>query len=244
MSSTRLPGKVLMPLLGMPLIVFMVQRVRRATSIDRIVVATSTDASDDPLAAELAHHSIDCFRGSLDDVLDRFYQLSVATQASSIVRLTGDCPLVDWDLIDAVARPVREGACDYAALGEPFTYPNGLDVEALSLQALADAWRSASLASEREHVTPFVRKHPERFRLARVTGIADLSALRWTVDYPDDLEYVRSLVAAVGAKEPAGFDRFDLYRVIESNSALREPARHPRNEGYAKSLASDRSTGR
>jgi spore coat polysaccharide biosynthesis protein SpsF (cytidylyltransferase family) len=240
MSSARLPGKVVMPLLGMPLIVFMVQRVRRATCVDHVVVATSTDVRDDPLAEVLAEHSIDCFRGSLEDVLDRFYQLAVATQADCVIRLTGDCPLVDWDLIDDAARLVREGACDYASLGEPWTYPNGLDVEALSFKTLADAWRDATLASEREHVTPFVRKHPERFRQARVAGLADLSTLRWTVDYEDDLEYVRSLIAAVGAKKPTEFDRFDLYRVIEQNDVLRQSGRHERNEGYATSLSNDR----
>lgn len=239
MSSTRLPGKVLKPLLGLPSIVFMVQRVRKAACIDRLIVATSTDPSDDALAQVLSEHGVECFRGNLHDVLDRFYQAVTLAQAGCVIRLTGDCPLIDADLIDAVARPVIEGQADYASNTEPPSYPDGLDVEAFAFGALATAWREATLPSDREHVTPFLRKQPERFRRVTVTALADMSALRWTVDHPDDLAHVQALLAAVQANGPTGFDRFDLYRAIEREAALRQAREHARNEGYAKSLQSD-----
>lgn len=239
MSSARLPGKVLKPLLGVPLIVFMTQRVQLASRIDRFVVATSTDSSDDPLVNVLANYGIECFRGNLNDVLDRFYQVATAVNATYVIRLTGDCPLVDADLIDKVAHEVQKDSIDYASNIEPPTYPNGLDVEAFTLAALTQAWHEAKLPSEREHVTPFLRKQPNRFRHANVTGMVDLSALRWTVDYLDDLEYVQSLLAAAQVERATGFDRFDLYRAIERNPSLRNQPGHQRNEGYRKSLRSE-----
>lgn len=239
MSSTRLPGKVLLPLLGLPSIIFMVQRVRQAVCIDRLIVATSTDLSDDPLAQVLAGHGVECFRGDLHDVLDRFHRAAATAQARCVIRLTGDCPLIDADLIDAVARPVIDGQADYASNTEPASYPDGLDVEAFTFAALETAGREATLPSDREHVTPFLRKHPERFRRVAVTGLADLSALRWTVDHADDHAHVSRLLAAVRAQGPTGFDRFDLYRAIEREPALRTARVHERNEGYQKSLRSD-----
>lgn len=240
MSSNRFPGKVLRPLLGIPCVVFMVQRARRARLLDRIVVATSSDPSDDVLARALAEHNVEYFRGKLDDVLDRFHEAASAADAGSVVRLTADCPLIDSDLIDAVVQPVKDGAADYASnIGDPPRYPDGLDVEAFTREALVQAWQEAHLPSDREHVTPFLRRQPERFRCATLKGLADMSALRWTVDHPDDFSHVEALVRAVGAQEATQFDRFDLYRAVERHAHLREPRHHDRYEGYAKSLAAD-----
>lgn len=234
-----MPGKVLKPLLGLPLIVFMARRVRQAACIDRLIVATSTDSSDDPLAQTLGANGIACFRGSLHDVLDRFYQAATGAGASCVVRLTGDCPLIDPDLIEAVARPAINGDADYSSNTEPASYPDGLDVEAFTSEALATAWREATLQSDREHVTPFLRKNPERFRCASLTGLANLSALRWTIDHPDDYVHVQALLAAVGAQGPNDFDRFDIYRAMEMEPSLRMLRPHRRNEGYMTSLRDD-----
>jgi spore coat polysaccharide biosynthesis protein SpsF (cytidylyltransferase family) len=235
MSSSRFPGKVLAPLGGLPMIVFMARRVQKAAQLDQVVVATSDHASDHPLAALLAEHGLTCLRGPLDDVLARFRIAAEQTQADHIVRLTGDCPLMDADLIDRGLRELARGECDYVANVLPPSYPDGLDVECFTRMALETAWREAHLPSEREHVTPFMRAGKHGLRAHGWQGAADLSALRWTVDHPDDLEHVASLVAAVGRED---FDRFDLLRAIERGAVAPEGA-HTRNEGYAKSLADE-----
>lgn len=234
-SSSRLPGKVLMPLLGLPSIVFMVERVRRSELLDHVVVATSAEASDDALADVLAEAGIDCFRGSLHDVLDRFLGAARTARADHIVRLTGDCPLMDFDLIDKALGLLAAESVDYVSNVDPPTYPDGLDVEAFSFEALALAHREATETAEREHVTPFIRKHKERFRALCWQGMADLSALRWTVDHQDDLDHVRSLLDRLDSPTPASFDRFDLYRVCERTGMAEVQPSHRRNEGMMKS---------
>ncbi|MBQ0929632.1 cytidylyltransferase domain-containing protein [Ideonella alba] len=238
MSSSRLPGKVLKPLLGLPSIVFMAQRVRQARCVDRLIVATSVDASDDPLAEVLAAHGIECFRGPLADVLARFHQAASHAGADVVLRLTGDCPLIDPELIDRVAALVIEGSAAYATNAVPASFPDGLDVEAMRIEALAAAAAEATLPSDREHVTPFIRREVQRFPARSISAFADLSSMRWTVDHPDDLAHVEALLAAVGATSPTGFDRFDLYRAIERHGVQRGQD-HQRNEGYLKSLRDD-----
>jgi spore coat polysaccharide biosynthesis protein SpsF (cytidylyltransferase family) len=242
MSSSRFPGKVLAPLAGLPMIVFMAQRAQRAQCIDQLLVATSTDASDDGLAAVLGEHGIACFRGDLIDVLDRFYQAANSVQAAHVVRLTGDCPLMDPDLIDKGLTELARGHWDYVANVLPPSYPDGLDVECFTMEALAKAWHEARLPSDREHVTPFIRNGGAGLRAIGWRGAVDLSALRWTVDHPDDLVHIRTLVTAATADAQAAgrtsFDRFDLLRALETH-AIESAGEHARNEGYAKSLADE-----
>ena len=235
MSSSRLPGKVLMPIAGRPAILVMCERVRRARGIDALCVATSVDPSDDPLAACLGEAGIPVHRGSLDDVLDRFRTAGRAHGAEVAVRLTGDCPLIDAGLIDRVVALVAEEGCDYASNIEPPTYPDGLDVEAMTMAALEAAAAEARLGSEREHVTPFIRNRPERFRSGLISSPIDLSALRWTVDYADDLALVRRL--AEGVDDPLAADRYDFLRVYEALGL--SGVAHARNEGLASSVARD-----
>ena len=155
MSSTRLPGKTLKPLAGLPALLRQIERVRRARSITRLTVVTSTDPSDDALATLCGEHGVDVFRGSLNDVLDRFYRAAQLSQAPHIARLTGDCPLIDPEVIDAVAAFYLQGDYDYASNTVNPTFPDGLDVEFFKFAALEAAWKEAELPSEREHVTPF-----------------------------------------------------------------------------------------
>jgi spore coat polysaccharide biosynthesis protein SpsF len=237
-SSSRLPGKVLLPILERPMIVFMAERLGSAKRIDQVVVATSNDASDDPLAAQLARHGIACVRGSLNDVLDRFHRAALETQADHVVRLTGDCPLMDADLVDHALALLAAGDIDYVANTLPPAFPDGLDVEAFTFAALDQAWKNATLRSEREHVTPYMRTPASGLRIGSWTGLVDASALRWTVDHADDYEHVLALVRAVGAARPDGFDRFDLYRATE-RAGLAIGADHERNAGYRQSLESD-----
>lgn len=235
LSSSRLPGKVLMPVGGMPMICFMIERLRRSRRIDRLVLATSSDASDDALAEAVAAHGTAVVRGPLDDVLGRFVMALEAFPAEVVVRLTGDCPLIDPAVVDRVIECVTTGRAPYASNTTPPTYPDGLDCEAFPADLLRHAAAEARLLSEREHVTPWIRAAvADRSETVRCS--VDLSSLRWTVDYADDLELVRAMVARLG---PAALDA-DLFDLLRAFDAVEKPAAvHARNEGYDKSLAND-----
>lgn len=240
MSSSRLPGKVMMPLLGQPMLARQLERVRRAILIDHLMVATSVDASDDPVALLCEQTGTACFRGQLDDVLDRFYQAALPYRPEYIVRLTGDCPLADPELIDRVIRSCLDSGCDHLSNGgEPITFPDGLDVEVLRFSALEQAWNEARLPSEREHVTPFIYNRPQRFRLGQYKNPVDLSHLRWTVDEPDDFELVRIIYETLYPQQ-SDFGTDAILRLLEDRPELATlNTRHVRNEGYAKSLLRD-----
>lgn len=238
MSSSRFPGKVLEELGGLPMIVFMIERARGAGTLDEVIAATSTDASDNSLADTLSRFGIPCFRGDLDDVLARYAAAAELHRATEIVRLTGDCPLIEPTVIDAVVRACRETASEYASNVEPPTYPDGLDVECFTAAALARATREARLPSEREHVTPWMRSAAAGLRRTNCRAIADLSGLRLTVDYPDDLTAIRAIVteAAGGGRR---FDLYDILRCLSLRPDIQRMNSHGRNEGLARSLASD-----
>src|ERR1700761_759853 len=205
MSSTRLPGKVMADVAGAPMILRPIERLRRAPRLDRIAVATSTAPSDDGLAAMLALHDIPVHRGPLDDVLARYMgALGAFGPAEVLVRLTADCPLADPDVIDATVSLLVERGLDYAANTPAHrTYPKGLDVEVMRAEALLRAAREAKDPYEREHVTPYLYRHPEMFRQDFVSQAADEGEVRWTVDRPDDLEFVRAVYAALYPQKPA-----------------------------------------
>lgn len=205
MSSTRLPGKVLAPVLGEPMIGRQIERLRRASRIDALVVATSVDPSDDPLAAYCEGLGVPVFRGSLHDVLDRFCGVLRTYPATEVlIRLTADCPLADWSVVDRVIEHhVGEGA-DYTNNTMPErTFPQGLDVEAVRPGALFEVGREAVDPYEREHVTPFIYRRPDRYRLANVARSPSLGALRWTVDLPADLAFVRDVYGELYPSDPA-----------------------------------------
>jgi spore coat polysaccharide biosynthesis protein SpsF len=195
MSSTRLPGKVMADLVGAPMILRQIERLRRARRLDRIAVATSTDPSDDGLAAMLALHDIRVHRGPLDDVLGRYAgALAAFGPAEVLVRLTADCPLADPEVIDATVALLTDRGLDYAANTPAHrTYPKGLDVEAMRAECLLRAAREATDPYEREHVTPYLYRHPELFAQAFISQEAEEGEVRWTVDRPDDLQFVRAV---------------------------------------------------
>lgn len=230
MSSTRLRGKVLKPLLGVPMLARQIERVRRAATIDHLVIATSTDASDDSIAVLCSGLGVDCFRGSLDDVLDRFCRAAERYPSEHLVRLTGDCPLTDPGVIDAVARFHSAGGYDYTSNTLHPTFPDGLDVEIVRAAALADAGREATSPFEREHVTPFIYRRPERYRLGDFRRSPDLSALRWTVDNPEDFELARRIYEALYPSKP-NFALDDILALFEKEPDLALiNARYRRNE--------------
>lgn len=225
MSSTRLPGKVLMPLLGEPMLARVVNRVRRAI-VDDVVVATTDGESDQVLADLCASRGWPCFRGSLNDVLDRYYRAAQNHRADIIVRVTSDCPLIEPAIIDDVVRKFQESqdSVDYAAnVLPPRTFPRGLDVETFSFETLETAWRDDDNPAWREHVTPFIYRHPDRFRLLRVAAEADYSNFRWTVDTPEDWDLTTRIYEAFG------HDRFtwkDVLSLMMRRADLVELNRH------------------
>jgi glutamate-1-semialdehyde aminotransferase/spore coat polysaccharide biosynthesis protein SpsF (cytidylyltransferase family) len=242
MGSSRFPGKVLEDLSGRPMLWHVVNRVRRASKVDKVVVATTDRTADDPVARFCQQEGIGCFRGSEQDVLDRFYQAAKANEADVVIRITADCPLIDPSVIDEVVARFERGDCDYVSNALRYTYPDGLDTEVFSFAALQRAWREASKPSEREHVTPYLRTG--RFRTANVESETPVSPARyrWTVDHPADLEYVRRIYAAFSQNGTFGFQEiFDLLKERPDLATIQAEA--ITNEGYYKSLYDQAAAG-
>lgn len=192
MGSTRLPDKVLKPICGKPMIELLLARLARAKEIDQIVVATSVDPRNLPLKKYVEQLGYACEQGSEDDVLDRYLQAAIKHRADIVVRITGDCPLIDSGLVDQTVRKFKGGGFDYVSNSYPCTYPDGLDVEVFTLAALKRASEETAKPFDREHVTPYLRT-PELFRQGTVASEEDLSGLRWTVDEPADFKVVSAV---------------------------------------------------
>jgi spore coat polysaccharide biosynthesis protein SpsF len=239
MGSSRLPGKVLKDICGKPMLQRVVERISQAKSLSRVVVATTTSSDDDAIEKFCDGHGIDSFRGSQNDVLDRYHGAAEKFSADTVVRITADCPLADPEIIDLVVRNflTAGGAFDYYSNINPPTYPDGLDTEVFSRQSLEIMWQEARLKSEREHVTLFIRNHPERFRIGNLTGEIDLSQMRWTVDEPADLEFVVGVYASFGEKK---FGFMDVVGYLTRHPGLTELNKGIiRDEGLLKSLRED-----
>jgi spore coat polysaccharide biosynthesis protein SpsF len=230
MSSTRYPGKVLIELAGMPLILFMIQRVQKARLVDEVVLVTSTTPEDDALAVCAKNAGVSLFRGPLDDVLGRFALAAQIYPAKNYVRLTGDCPLSDPTLIDAVVSAHIQSGCDYTCNTNPPTYPDGLDVEVFTSVALSNAVKSASSPSEREHVTAWMYNPKNGLCCKNFESLFNASHLRLTVDYPDDAVAVQKVIAAL--KSPLDADYLDILRAISDNSSIPLINQHVRNETF------------
>ena len=192
MGSTRLPGKVMKPIAGIPLIELLLSRLSQAEEVDQIVVATSVDERNQSLVEHVRKLGYACEQGSEDDVLDRYVQAARAHQADVVVRITGDCPLVDPALVDEVIRCFKAAGVDYFSNINPPTYPDGLDVEVCTFQALEQASQETSKLFDREHVTPYLRESG-RFKTAAIQHSQDLSALRWTVDEAADFAVIETV---------------------------------------------------
>lgn len=195
MGSTRLSGKVLLDLGGATVLARVVRRLRRSLQISQIVVATTTASADEAIVSECERLQIPSFRGSEDDVLDRYYQAARLYSADSVVRITADCPSIDPTLVDETIRVFKDEHADYASDVLPRTYPRGLDSEVFTTAALERAWREAREPYEREHVTPYLYEHPEMFRVVSARGDVDYSHYRWTLDTPEDLSLLRAIYA-------------------------------------------------
>ena len=201
MSSSRLPGKVMMPINGEPMIYRQIERIRQASTIDEIVVATSTDPSDDSLAEFMLEKGIEVFRGSLDDVLSRFSEIQKDKYATAIIRLTGDCPLIMPELIDAMVAKFYEANVDYLSNTLEPRYPDGLDVEVIKPSVFGKLEEFNLSWAEKEHVTLGIYSRPLIFTLENFYGEEDLSQRRWTVDYLEDLVFVRKVFSEFLGRE-------------------------------------------
>lgn len=238
MGSSRLPGKVLAEIGGKPMLSYVVSRARQARRLDALVVATSRNANDDPIAGWCREAGVSCFRGDEHDVLDRYRSAASAFGFDVIVRLTADCPLLDPAVIDHVIDEFRGGDFDYVSNTIAPSYPDGLDTEVVRRDALERAWREATLPSEREHVTPYIWKRPELFRLENVGREPNLSYLRWTVDEPEDLELVRRVYEHFQFETT--FDTAAVLALVEADAALAGlNAGFSRNAGYLASMRAD-----
>lgn len=229
MSSTRLPGKVMRDLAGAPMIVRQIERLRRCRRLDALVVATSEKPPDDPLAAAMQALELPVFRGSLTDVLGRFVAATDAFgPAEHVVRLTADCPLTEPAVIDALVDLHLERGTDYASNVVPTrTFAHGLDAEIVRAEVLRAAAEEATDAYDREHVTPFVNRRPERFPQACLTQAADDAQLRWTVDTPDDFAFVEAVYAALHADNPL-FGPPEIKALVADRPDLRQLGGYPR----------------
>ena len=205
MGSTRMPGKVLKPILGRPMLWYIVQRVRRVPGVVEVVVATSEQPGDEPIRHFCREYDIASFAGSESDVLDRFYQVAVQYAGDPLIRITGDCPFVDPEVVERLLELYKTG--NYNLIGvatgagaiflDGGRFPDGLDAECFSFAALERAWREATEPSDREHVTPYIWRVPGRFRVGMLKAEKDYSNLRWTVDNEADFQLVSQVYEAL-----------------------------------------------
>lgn len=219
MTSSRLPGKVLEPVMGEPMILRQLERLGRSTLLDGVVVATSIDTSDDGLVTVLERSGVPVVRGPLDDVLARFITAIDEFAPDTVVRLTADCPLASPTVLDRVIQVFVDGDFDYVSNTLSPTYPDGLDVEVVRPRALRWVAEHSSDPHEREHVTLGVYRRPERFRVHNVAGDQDLSGLRWTVDDPADLEFVRTVYGHLYSSNPE-FEWWDVLAFLQGHPEL------------------------
>ncbi len=217
----------------------LVKRIKASRYVNDIVIATTTNERDNAIVEFARDKNIKYYRGSEDDVLDRFYKASIEFRLKTIVRVTPDCPMLDPDVMDIVISKFTKGNYDYVSNGMIPTFPDGLDTEVFSFNALEKAWCEAKLVSEREHVTAYIYKHPELFRLFNVKRKGeDISWMRWTVDTQSDLEFIKGIFQLLGNRDIFHMD--DVIEVLRGNpDLLRINAGITRNEGYLKSLKKD-----
>jgi spore coat polysaccharide biosynthesis protein SpsF len=240
MGSSRLPGKSMMEIEGKPLLWHVVERARKSRETDVLVVATSTDEKDDRIQEFAESEGIKYYRGDLNDVLDRYYKAAKLFDADIVVRITGDCPLVDPFLIDELVGIFKKNNLDYLSNSEP-PLMDGFDVEIFSFKALEDAWKNAEMSSEREHVTPYLRKN-EKFKKQHRKNEPGLEEAHCSVDRLEDLELVRMLYSELfKRKKDHIFTYKDVMQILKDRPELPEINKNSIiNEGYAKSVREDK----
>lgn len=238
-GSSRLPNKVLMKIREKTLLELYVNRVKKSRLIDKIVVATTEKAEDDLIEELTKYLGIECFRGSENDLLDRYYQCAKKYHADVVVRATPDDPFVDPEIIDRAIMIFQENSVDFVNNHFEPTFPEGLDIEVYSMAALEKAWREARLLSEREHVFPYFQDHPEKFRTIVFKQETDYSQLRWTIDYICDYEMVKTIYEYLYEKKPV-FLQNDILQLLEAHPEIALMNSHiRRKEGVNRSKEKD-----
>jgi spore coat polysaccharide biosynthesis protein SpsF len=225
-SSHRLPNKVLLDLCGKPLLIRMVERIKRSLKAGLVVIATSINGEDDIIDNLSTSNGIECFRGSLNDLLDRHYKTAVWYKADAIVKIPSDCPLIDPRIIDQVIDHYLDSypAFDYVSNLHPASYPDGNDVEIISFNALETSWKEASLNFEREHTTPYIWENPDKFRIGNViweSGFDYATSHRWTIDYEEDYQFISKVFDALFPENPS-FGLYDILNLIKEQPDLAE----------------------
>lgn len=242
MGSKRLPGKVMINIQGKPVLQLVVERVTQSNLINKVIIATSIESMNDNIRNFCVENNILVYSGSEDNVLDRFYQaakINMVKQDDIIVRITADCPLIDPEIIDKVIEEFQNKNADYAANVINPTFPDGLDCEALRFSTLIKVWENALLTSEREHVTLYIRNHPELFNIVSIENNMDLSKLRWTLDEKEDLDLISSIYKNLYSINPF-FRLKDILNLLEEKPELNHiNSKYVRNEGLLKSLEID-----
>lgn len=220
MGSTRLPGKVLKDIAGETMLARVARRLSGSNLIDELLIATTDRPADDAIVEECRRCSVQVFRGDENDVLDRYFRGAQLVGADVVVRITSDCPLIDPEVTDKTITAFLEQTPDYASNCVVRTYPRGLDTEVMTMRALEQAWRAADQPYQRTHVTPYITEHPGEFKILSVTGEADFSQHRWTVDTPEDLEFVRAIYARLKGRDD--FRWADVLALLDREPALME----------------------
>ena len=239
MTSTRLPGKVLLKVMGRPLLSYQIERLSFSKRIDNIIIATTTNKEDNPIVELAQKESLNCYRGSEDDVLDRYYQAAKKYNVKHIMRLTADCPLIDPDICDNITDVYFESGADYIRTGE--SYAEGLDCEIIDFGALAKEWLKAKLKSEREHVTLYILNHAELFKTMIKENEIDDSMYRFTVDEERDFLVVKAILKNLYKENDGYFTVREIKLYLDAHPEVyRLNSDIIRNEGLLKSLRNDR----
>ncbi len=239
MASTRLPKKVLVEILGKPLISHLLIRLKGVESLDEVVLATTVQPEDDILEEWARSNNVMCFRGSQDNVLSRFYHCAVKCNADVIVRVTADDPLKDPVIISqAIDLFLEDSELDYVSNTIKPTYPEGIDIEVFSLKALSQAYKLAEKASDLEHVTPYIWRHPNDFCLLNFEAVEDFSNLRITLDYQEDLQLISRVITHFKEQPLVGYQ--DIVTFLKCHPEIAKMnAKILRNEGYIQSLTKE-----
>lgn len=239
MGSKRCEGKVMKTVLGKPLIGYLLERVNFSRKIDKVILATSTDERNTGMCDYVKSLGFAVFRGDEEDVLDRYYQAALLYKADHIVRITGDCPLIDFEICDRLFEMYLKEKVDYAHLSPRFA--EGLDCEIFSFDCLRAAWKEAKMKSEREHVTLYFNNNLKRFKKMIMENSVDDSKYRITVDEQEDFDLVKAVIEVLYKNGGAPFGSQEIKRFLEDNPGIYQKNYHIiRNEGLSISLKNDK----
>ncbi|MFJ8261828.1 cytidylyltransferase domain-containing protein [Rummeliibacillus sp. NPDC094406] len=218
MGSSRLPGKILKEVNGKPLLLHQIERLRQCKEIDQLIIATTVEEQDNQIFEFCNHHNVSIFRGSENNVLERYYETWKQFGGDVIVRLTSDCPIIDYKIVDKTIRFFLDNEFDYVSNTIERTFPRGLDTEVFSVATLETTYKQAKLERDKEHVTAYIYTHPEKFKIGSYKGEINYSKYRWTVDTEEDFALIKNLFEAYKGKENQ-LDLASAVRLMEQNPA-------------------------